>query len=67
MSASADSGPSFVDIDVRQPNRAGGGGGPVGPFHCVGVTPGRGRVAEWPVADPILPVMLLTQDNATAK
>jgi hypothetical protein len=27
----------------------------------------RGRVAEWPVADPILPVLVLTQDNATAK
>ena len=27
----------------------------------------RGRVAEWPVTDPILSVLVLTQDNATAK
>jgi hypothetical protein len=28
---------------------------------------GRGRVAEWPVADPILRVLVLTQENATAQ
>jgi len=27
----------------------------------------RGRVAEWPVTDPVLPVLVLIQDNATAK
>jgi len=27
----------------------------------------RGRVAEWPVADPILRVLVLTQENAMAK
>ena len=27
----------------------------------------RGRVAEWPVTDPILPVPVQPQDNATAK
>jgi hypothetical protein len=28
---------------------------------------GRGRVAEWPVTDPVLPVLVLTPDDATAK
>ena len=27
----------------------------------------RGRVAEWPVTDPILPVLVLIQDTVTAK
>jgi len=40
----------------------------VGPFKILGEPrPSRGRVAEWPVTDPILPVLVLTQDNATAK
>jgi hypothetical protein len=29
--------------------------------------PSRARVAEWPVIDPILPVLVLPQDNAMAK
>jgi len=35
-------------------DRVGGGGGLVGPFHSVGGRGSRGRVAEWPVTDPIL-------------
>ena len=53
---------------VPQRNRAGGGGGPVGPFQTLGeLHRSRARVAEWPVADPILRVLVLTQENATTK
>ena len=53
---------------VPQRNRAGGGGGSVGPFQTLGeLHRSRARVAEWPVADPILRVLVLTQENATTK
>ena len=59
---------TIVVVDVRQQSRAGGGGGPVGPFQTLGeLRTSRGRVAEWPVADPILRVLVLTRENATAK
>ena len=56
-------------VDPRSgSNRAGGGGGLAGPFQTIRAPrPSRGRVAEWSVADPILPVLVLTQDNAMAK
>ena len=63
---------SLVECDVTSlprsgSNRAGGGGGLAGPLHSVGARTTRGRVAEWPVADPILRVLVLTQENAMAK
>jgi hypothetical protein len=40
----------------------------VGPSKTLGeLHSSRGRVAEWPVADPILRVLVLTQENALAK
>jgi hypothetical protein len=54
--------------EVRGQSRVGGGGGLSGPLSTLWekIT-NRGRVAEWPVTDPILPVLVLTQDNARAK
>ena len=46
---------TIVLADVRQRKRAGGGGGPVGPFKTLfDAHLSRGRVSEWPVTDPIL-------------
>ena len=40
---------------MKSQNRAGGGGGLAGPFQTLRVPcESRGRVAEWPVTDPIL-------------
>ena len=48
--------------------RGGRWGRSSGPLPNSGVPrASRGRVAEWPVTDPILPVLVLPQDNAMAK
>jgi hypothetical protein len=39
---------------LRRRNREGGGGGRAGPFTLWSARASRGRVAEWPVTDPIL-------------
>ena len=59
---------TIVLADVRQQYRVGGGGGLAGPFLTLRVPcASRGRVAEWPVTDPILPVLVPPQDNAMGK
>jgi hypothetical protein len=54
-----------ADMDRETHTFLPGGGGGGMPSKKRRLT--RARVAEWPVADPILPVLVLTQDNAMAK